>query len=466
MEYKKDNNQLRVKYPFKSYTKADVRIFFTDKLFEVLNILVEENDIIAYELLWLDDPSSDYRNALGISKVDISKNKNCFDVTIEKTSKPMKIINFINYYWGHNHFRSEDINEFIKNYNTLVGGKDIPVGNKIEVPPFKFNPKDVRSTFISLVTKTYPYGHEKEVLNFLPNLQKDKVGNYYHIIGENPNTMFTSHLDTADRTQSNVRLFSLNDKGDEIILTDGHTILGADDKAGVAVMLYMMAHNIPGLYYFFIGEERGAIGSSGLSRIYDEVDYLKDIKRCISFDRRNVFSVITSQLGKTCCSKEFADALISELKKGGLDYKADPTGIFTDSASFLDHIPECTNLSVGFFNEHRLNEKQNITFLEKLAKAAVMVNWNSLPTIRKVGLSDEIKKKYKLLIKDLKSYPFSIDVKLNTEDDGSVTIQCNLEDGIISTTYESLKILQYLLKKHKIDQTVYFDGEYIKIHLP
>jgi hypothetical protein len=95
-----------------------------------------------------------------------------------------------------------------------------------------------------------------------------------------------------------------------------------------------------------------------------------------------------------------------------------------------------------------------------------MVNWNSLPTIRKVGLSDEIKKKYKLLIKDLKSYPFSIDVKLNTEDDGSVTIQCNLEDGIISTTYESLKILQYLLKKHKIDQTVYFDGEYIKIHLP
>ena len=66
-------------------------------------------------------------------------------------------------------------------------------------------------------------------MQFLPKLEKDSVGNYYKIIGENPTTMFTSHLDTADRKQGITKLLSMkDDKGDEIIYTDGSTILGAD----------------------------------------------------------------------------------------------------------------------------------------------------------------------------------------------------------------------------------------------
>jgi di/tripeptidase len=45
--------------------------------------------------------------------------------------------------------------------------------------------------------------------------------------------MFTSHLDTADRKQLVTNLVSTVDSdGDEHILTDGNSILGADDKAG------------------------------------------------------------------------------------------------------------------------------------------------------------------------------------------------------------------------------------------
>jgi hypothetical protein len=51
-----------------------------------------------------------------------------------------------------------------------------------------------------------------------------------------------------------------------MISTDGTTTLGADDT-GVSVLIWMMKHNIPGLYYFFIGEEVGCIGS-GLRKLW------------------------------------------------------------------------------------------------------------------------------------------------------------------------------------------------------
>jgi hypothetical protein len=50
-------------------------------------------------------------------------------------------------------------------------------------------------------------------------------------------------------------------------------------------------------------------------------------------------------------------------------------------------IPECTNLSVGYFNEHSTRESTNIKFLVSLAKTACKIDWETLP----VG---EIKKEY------------------------------------------------------------------------
>lgn len=448
-------------------TKQDIRVQFTDDLHDLLRVLEDENSYIAFEMLWLNEPNSKYYNGLGISKVDISKTKSCLDVTINDKVHPMKIENFLKFYFK-NYFQASDIQEFIEQYDTLAGGGSLEsiAVNRITPEPFSYNPKDVRSTFISLVTKTYPHGHEEEVMQFMPKLDKDTVGNYYKIIGENPTTMFTSHLDTADRKQGVTKLLSKKDEnGDEIIYTDGSTILGADDKSGVAVMLYMMAHNVPGLYYFFMGEERGGIGSGLLSSVYEETPYVKNIKRCVSFDRRDVKSVITSQLGRVCCSDKFGTALCDQYNQHGLNLSLDPTGIYTDSASFIDQIPECTNISVGYYSEHTGKERQNINYLERLAKASVLVDWNSLPTVRKIGIDDEIIRKYSKLINDIKASPFGIDVKITAEDGGGTVIRCDLEDGQIDETYESLTTLQFLLNKHKVNQTVYFDGEYIKIDL-
>jgi len=321
-----------------------------------------------------------------------------------------------------------------------------------------------------LVTKTYPHGNEDEVLQFLPTLQKDIIGNYYTIIGGNTNTMFTCHLDTADRTQMTTTLFSKKEGDDEIIVTDGNTVLGADDKSGTTVMLYMMAHNVPGLYYFFIGEERGGIGSNALADVYESVDYLKNVKRCISFDRRNYNSIITNQMGTECCSPEFADALCDAYNANGMEMKPDNGGIYTDSASFIEDIPECTNVSVGYFNEHTGKEKQNITFLIKLCEASVKVNWDSLPTKRSLDeiisykkQSLEAKKKHKGLLEEVKK---TINLDRLISVDGGVTYMClDLEGSDIDTILDSLKSLKEIMKKHNLREEVVFDETYLKIEL-
>lgn len=244
------------------------------------------------------------------------------------------------------------------------------------------NPKDF---FLSLSKETHPYGYEDELLDYLPELIQDEFGNYYTIIGDNPKTMFTAHLDTADYMKSKVNHVLRTENGEDFIHTDGKTILGADDKAGVTVLVYMIKNNIEGLYYFFIGEEVGRIGSKELAKYYDEFVYLDNIKSCVSFDRRGTTSVITHQSGFRCCSDEYATALANELNESGLSLSLDNTGIYTDSYSLINRIQECTNISVGYRNEHTQREYLNVTYLTKLCEAVLNVNWENLPIKRKLN---------------------------------------------------------------------------------
>lgn len=467
--------------------KTKVRVKLSEELENILKEMEDNDNYTAFEILWLGEPTSSYFNGLGVSDVTISDKKEYyFEVKIGDKKFDMKIGKFIRYFFP-GLMSDTTIKDFIEMYNGLVGGKEISVGVKstpIVVPDFSYNAKDVRATFLSLVTKTYPHfsdcRHEKEVLQFLPALKMDEIGNYYKIIGdESPKTMFTCHLDTADREQKDTNLFSVKGRvnesmgnfqlikstdGDEIIHTDGSSILGSDDKSGTAVMLYMMDHNVPGLYYFFIGEERGGIGSHALSRIYDKVDYLKNIKRCVSFDRRRTTSVITHQLGTQCCSNEFGTALCSEYNKNGLGLSLDSTGVYTDSASFIEDIAECTNISVGYYNEHRGSEMQNMTYLIKLAEASVKVDWDSLPTKRKIGYNEELYRKHKSLITDIKKGQFGIDVKVVGKDD-KMFVVIDLDEPNMSEVYNGLIMIQNVLGRYKIPTGVIFKETYMKIEL-
>ncbi len=238
--------------------------------------------------------------------------------------------------------------------------------------------------FLKLTSNVYPYEFEKDVVELIEiPLEKDKFGNYFYIIGTNPTAIFTSHLDTVGDYKKRVKhVFDNN-----FVQTDGSSILGADDKAGVVIMLHMIREKTPGIYYFFIGEEVGRIGSIALSNEFNDFKIFNTINKIVSFDRKGVDSIITHQMGSRGASDEFADALANALNslEPTFKYKADATGLYTDSYSFMSQIQECINLSVGYYFQHTHDEKQDLNHLIKLANALCKVEWESLPIKRKLN---------------------------------------------------------------------------------
>ena len=154
---------------------------------------------------------------------------------------------------------------------------------------------NIKEKFLELTSRTYPHGTEEELYPLLFNevdgLQKDEFGNLFIQIGVS-DVMFTSHLDTASSANTAVNHVIEGN----LIKTDGKSILGADDKAGVTIMLYMIKNEVPGLYYFFVGEEVGCVGSKKVAGVQKE-NKIPGINKVISFDRRGNNSVITYQSG-------------------------------------------------------------------------------------------------------------------------------------------------------------------------
>jgi putative aminopeptidase FrvX len=235
-----------------------------------------------------------------------------------------------------------------------------------------------KETFLKLTERTVRYGQEHEIKHLLPRrVNEDGVGNYYYRVGKGSRTMFTAHMD--DASWSGTKKINHRIQGNTIG-TDGNSILGADDKAGVTILLYLIYKKVPGTYYFFAGEESGMRGAKDILRLKKDW-FIENFDRCVSFDRRGYGSIISRQIGKKCCSNEFVDALKKQYDSLGIPHRNDPGGIYTDSASFIGIIPECTNISVGYFHEHSSMETQDIDYLEKLGKASAKVKWEELPTV-------------------------------------------------------------------------------------
>ena len=241
---------------------------------------------------------------------------------------------------------------------------------------------NIKEIFLKLTSRTYPYGNEHRLRYALPkDIKRDNHGNFYYQIGKSK-TIFACHLDTVSEKYEEVtHIIERN-----IIKTNGKTILGADDKAGMCVLLYMIEQKIPGTYFFYIGEEVGCIGSKAAAS--KDKDFYSKYDKIISFDRKDTCSIITHQSCERCCSNEFAESLSKEFIDLGLELKPDDTGVGTDSAQFTNIIPECTNISVGYYKEHTHDEYQDIDFLEKLCMASCLINWDNLPVKRNTQIKE------------------------------------------------------------------------------
>lgn len=219
------------------------------------------------------------------------------------------------------------------------------------------------------------------------NVSVDFVGNIHIDLRSDPKhrTLFTCHVDTVHRSDGENH-FTYDKKW---MVAPKDSQLGADDAAGVAMLLNLIDNKIPAYYIFFQGEEKGGVGSTWLSLNMQST--LEEFDRAIAFDRKGTTDIITHQMCGRCCSDDFADALASALnqRNDSFMYIADDSGIYTDTAEFVNLIPECTNISVGYYNEHTYVEKIDTYHLEDLALASLEIDWDSLPVKRNPAIHED-----------------------------------------------------------------------------
>lgn len=230
----------------------------------------------------------------------------------------------------------------------------------------------------------------------------DTAGNLHVDLRDNKahRTLFVAHVDTVHR-EDGPNAF--------ILATDGMYFasgapLGADDGAGCAILACLM-QSVPAYYLFCRGEERGGVGSSSVATNFPKM--LAQFDRAIAFDRRGGSDVITYQSCGRCCSDTFGEALSTALNDEGLLYMPCDGGVYTDTAEFTDIIPECTNISCGYLNEHSDKEQLDGAYLKLLAQAALNIAWDSLPTERDPTLVEED------FFSALTRYPHAIPTKLD-----------------------------------------------------
>lgn len=237
------------------------------------------------------------------------------------------------------------------------------------------------NTLSTMLTYCRPHGsamdHEfrRVYLASLPGIHEDAYGNLIVDIGESPRVLWSSHTDTVhwysgrqrlhvDTKKQTIRLARKSRKRSEC--------LGADDTVGVFLMREMILTGVEGRYIFHYGEESGCIGSSDLAANSPET--LTGIDFAIALDRMGTSDIITTQNGSTCCSDLFAHSLALAL---GLPYTS-ARGIFTDTAEYVDLIPECTNISVGYYNQHGPDEYVDYSHVGILLAALIAMDQSQL----------------------------------------------------------------------------------------
>ncbi len=296
-----------------------------------------------------------------------------------------------------------------------------------------YNGANVESLMEILRTKR-PHKSKAEVkfskvwLDTIPNMEIDGFGNRILVIpGDGDSIIWTSHVDTVhyDGGTQKIRL-----KNDVITLSkrSRSNCLGADDGAGIWLMLEMIAIGKPGIYIFHRAEECGGVGSNYV--VQNMISLSERAKCVISLDRYGYDSVITDQCGMTA-SREFAESLAAALDIESL--RPDDTGLFTDSANYADMIGECTNLSVGYFGHHTLNESLDLSFICAMRDSLIRMDSSKLVYSRFPGESDIeiVTRKYGHSTAD--NWDFSSDSWMKELSDSHMSSICNAGDSLYSS---------------------------------
>ena len=228
----------------------------------------------------------------------------------------------------------------------------------------------------------------RKYIQTIDGIIEDGYGNFFKVVhapeGKEFITMFSAHTDTVHKRTA-TQPYKLRCRGD-MMTVNGGGVLGADDGTGIWIMLNLIEAKVPGLYVFHRDEEIGGLGSTHIVTHHANLFEDGKIKHCISFDRKGTTDVITHQGCSRCCSDEFAEAFADALNLGTpFSFAPDDTGSFTDSANYTDLIGECTNLAVGYYDQHTQSESQDLAFASALVNQLITIDFSQLPAKRQPG---------------------------------------------------------------------------------
>lgn len=204
--------------------------------------------------------------------------------------------------------------------------------------------------------------------------------------GNKAKTLFSCHIDTVHsnaESDGSTQKLLFDESFQHVFLEEKtSTCLGADDGAGIYIMLKMIEAKVEGAYIFHRGEEKGGIGARAMT--VKHKDWLEQFDCSIAFDRPGTNEVIITQGGSVCASPEFGLQLSKMLTEAGLPYENSVRGIFTDNRLYKQLIPCNVNLGVGYFNQHGNQEYLDWGHLNKLTEIACKLDWGSLKVFRKI----------------------------------------------------------------------------------
>jgi hypothetical protein len=216
-------------------------------------------------------------------------------------------------------------------------------------------------------------------IDSVSGMYSDDYGNRL-LISPGSKVMISVHTDSVHRTDGKQKI-ALSSNG--IVSLSGKektsNCLGADDCSGIYAALRMIEAGVKATFVFHRNEEKGGMGSHWLARNYPQ--WLEAFDVCLALDRRGTQDIITAQKWSKCASEEFASSLATQLDMG----HQESDGIFTDSANYVDLIPECSNLSIGYRNEHSRWETLDLNYLEAVIQRLIQVDWNGLEIARVPG---------------------------------------------------------------------------------
>ena len=226
----------------------------------------------------------------------------------------------------------------------------------------------------------------------LPGAYRDVFGNWHVKVTEDP-ILWSSHTDTVHRVQGMQRIkvgadgmMRLHRKSKRV-----SSCLGADDTVGVYLLTEMIKAGMPGYYLFHFGEEQGCKGSRDIAEDYSE--WLQRFDAAIAFDRAGKADIITHQCGQRTASDTFARSLAEQLNGSGMRYVPCDRGLFTDTESYAEIIPECTNVSIGYENAHSGQECVDTNHVMRLRDRVVDIDIRELVIARDPSVREMVTRK-------------------------------------------------------------------------